>query len=69
MRQEIGNLVECHPREDLRRWGQRSREETGVDRKTDASSNMTGGKDEKVGLREGGFVGLEVRSFYFLCKT
>lgn len=62
MRQEIGNLMERHPRGDLRRWGQRSWEETSVDRKTDASSNMTGGKEEKVGLREGGFVGLEVRS-------
>ena len=62
MRQEIGNLMECHPREDLRRWGQSSREETSVDRKTDASSNMTGGKEEKMGLSEGGFAGLEMRS-------
>lgn len=56
--------------------GKSSWEETSVDRETGASSNMTGGKEEQLGVCEGGLVGLQVRGgwslvtwFYFLCKN
>lgn len=55
--------------------GQSSWEETSVDRKTGASSNRTGGKEEQLGVRDSGLVGLQVRGgwsliswFYFLFK-
>lgn len=79
MRQEMVNLKECCSSEIPEEKGWCSWEGTHFDGKIDASSNMTGGEEEKVGVHVGvadwgacragseKWVEFSSNGFYFFC--